>query len=60
MDHMLELHKFNICGMSYNKAENKIIVKCLSNAVEEEVKQFLTEKFFLEDVEIEILEYELL
>jgi hypothetical protein len=60
MDHIEELHKFNICGMNYNQAENNIIVKCLSNAVEEEIKHFLKEKFFLEDVEIELLEYELL
>ena len=57
MDHMEELSPFNICEMN---ADNKIIVKCLSNAVEEEIKHFLKEKFSLEDVEIQLLDYELL
>jgi hypothetical protein len=59
MDHIQVLHRLNICGMNHKRAENKIIVKCLSNAVEEEIKLFLKEKFFLkDDIEIELLEYE--
>jgi hypothetical protein len=61
MDGINDLHKIKIRDLIYNKVENRILVKCLPDAVEDEMMNFLNAKLKIEeDVGITFCQYELL
>lgn len=59
MDHSKELRGMSICNVLFKKEKNQVVIQILPGANEEEIKNFLKDKFHLEAIDIEFIRVEL-